>query len=1009
MNHPSWEYFRNNCPTPEETFEKVVAKRLFCAAIGIAPQSLICPDNYAAVESEPIFSNGKWYSYQAKYCYDGKQNVNQFNCIKGVVAKVQTGDYKLDLIYCYSAGKPPQVNKPGSKGKTVDQINIEKELEKKGIGVEWVYAENIIETLRDSENQILKRASKEFFENHLQPATLEPRPTSSAEGLAILKYSERHDEFTGRKSEILELTKFVESDVPFSWWVITGSAYVGKSRLALEFCLELNNSWDWGWLQVSEMESFPFNAWVPDKNKLLVIDYVVGKEKLIGEFFTQLSMCLKAGATESKVRVLLLERESFSWRGNLINTQTVGNWIQETNYQMDLSLTPRHVNDSSDVSINLYSLDFIEKGKAVAKLIDREKKNRWADCSKDDLIALALSTICGGIDLRSLGPIPNSISKLLEKIDYKTNAKMVGVDPTIQFLNPVEPDLFGEYFVLDLLKDLNPLNESVKNLTRAAIKIGGPNKFLGFIYRCGQSFPNHPSLKELIASRHFNPETQIVQLAAFTNIIEREVFPYEEKVRLYKETWANNTSIDRNNLAIESAMFSKILSSKEGGGLKLLPFYISINEPSMADSFSLNTIDNELFSLEYCLGIIEGWRLLSNKHKLILAGPHLVEVFHHLILIKLMVKPDDCDWQEVVNHFNEITEALASQKPSRYFTSVASYQKLAANLIIATGQYSHYRNQENVLEFAEHVKRNTNKLSSISIQSREAFLDSSYLDQIDAGLSILAHQLRNREYHYQTELLKEIESRGVGLDVRNLNKLRSYAAVCVHCAHGFTSAKEFRVFEEKFELFREFTRTCDDLELVKTINMALLQLVRESRSFSFVKNKRDYISLATNNASRFPEEENEVIQHLLGELGTEFDYAIQNNRKDYSLFLTGKLHSAIQSIKDLDYVRNGGLWLGNFVLAGINAYLDDGPDWALALAKKNLDVLFNSQKVAYQSIFGSHNGSPGDVLAKTLNSVHTLGNSSSERFLEVIDIYRPYQEQIRINFDTHLVSVIRSD
>jgi hypothetical protein len=67
-------------------------------------------------------------------------------------------------------------------------------------------------------------------------------------GVSRLAYSSRATPLIGREPEQSELLRFLNSPAKFSWWIMTGLAGAGKSRLALELCHSVGTTWKAGFL-----------------------------------------------------------------------------------------------------------------------------------------------------------------------------------------------------------------------------------------------------------------------------------------------------------------------------------------------------------------------------------------------------------------------------------------------------------------------------------------------------------------------------------------------------------------------------------------------------------------------------------------------------------------------------------------------------------------------------------------------------------------------------------------
>ena len=129
--------------------------------------------------------------------------------------------------------------------------------------------------------------------------------------LSWLSFSARSTKMVGREIELNALANFIGSEQKFSWWLISGPAGSGKSRLALELCYEYKEKgWDVGFLPRSTND-FAWRKFRPLKNTLIVIDYVVGRTNEVSDIVLELTRL--SDKLEYSTRVLLLERDSHIW------------------------------------------------------------------------------------------------------------------------------------------------------------------------------------------------------------------------------------------------------------------------------------------------------------------------------------------------------------------------------------------------------------------------------------------------------------------------------------------------------------------------------------------------------------------------------------------------------------------------------------------------------------------------------------------------------------------------
>jgi serine/threonine protein kinase/tetratricopeptide (TPR) repeat protein len=127
---------------------------------------------------------------------------------------------------------------------------------------------------------------------------------------AWLAFSSRATELIGRDTECSRLKEFLDSAPKFSWWLVTGIAGSGKSRLALELCREADLEWHAGFLSRTE-KNFNWSQFRPSRKTLIVIDYVASRAAEVGEAVLTLSRVSSSFA--KPVRVLLVERGQDAW------------------------------------------------------------------------------------------------------------------------------------------------------------------------------------------------------------------------------------------------------------------------------------------------------------------------------------------------------------------------------------------------------------------------------------------------------------------------------------------------------------------------------------------------------------------------------------------------------------------------------------------------------------------------------------------------------------------------
>lgn len=146
---------------------------------------------------------------------------------------------------------------------------------------------------------------------------LSPPPRSSHS----LHYSNAAHRVVGRNEEQEALARFVAGDSRFRWLQLAGVAGQGKSRLAYELILSLGEGWAKGFLRKSDLLNFrdKWDEWKPNKPHLIVIDYVIESEILIGDAMRALAR--NADHFAAPVRVLLVERHRWDKGSSLLDAE----------------------------------------------------------------------------------------------------------------------------------------------------------------------------------------------------------------------------------------------------------------------------------------------------------------------------------------------------------------------------------------------------------------------------------------------------------------------------------------------------------------------------------------------------------------------------------------------------------------------------------------------------------------------------------------------------------------
>lgn len=382
--------------------------------------------------------------------------------------------------------------------------------------------EDLKQQIRTGFEEVLARLDK-------QP-DLDPRiykPTFSN----WLIFSSVQIPFLGRIEELENLQEFLDCQNPFSWWMVTGSGGTGKSRLALELCLRNWTGWRCGFLPDKEFSSFDWARWKPDQPTLMIVDYAAGRM----EETRKLIETLKRNQGDAPIRVLLLERVLDEQREReLFSTGSTRAAVKEVSYKEEpLSVPPLSRDDLWDLMRGLLKKPLPHKEETLSTLeaIDKEGRPLFAALSADainehgnirqwskrhlledvlereeekwwkptgigelDKNLLALATLTGGLSIadKNLQALKDYLPDLddypAEKLQILNKARQES------FISPLEPDVIGEFFLLEFL---TPKNKKARKRLSTFLEYSWtlhPQRMFMFLHLMGQDFIGHSAL-----------------------------------------------------------------------------------------------------------------------------------------------------------------------------------------------------------------------------------------------------------------------------------------------------------------------------------------------------------------------------------------------------------------------------------------------------------------------------------------------------------------------------------
>ena len=399
-----------------------------------------------------------------------------------------------------------------------------------------------------------------YMEGRLNPQPPLSLPLLDDTAQNRLRFAARHIPFLGREGEMAQLNAFRDGVEQFSWGLVTGSGGLGKSRLALEFCLTAGTAWRVGFL--SDRSTFTsWETWQPDQPTLIVVDYVAMRAELIGDMLGQLN---SRNDLECPVRVLLLERQKDEvWWKQMVPNTSEGLALAQSQFDTDDFLAISKLKRDAlweiiTTIVDADMVDALDKQEVLEKLceidpeqrplyaalvadalkagrtlggwdkerlfndvIDREEKNYWLSAipagtngapalleSHKNL--LAFMTMIGGLPLDQIDKLPESLelpkTKDLCRSLYQamSGTQFTGLSLTEREnveLHGLTPDPLGEFFTLSHLESRGV--KTIEKFRWSAWSIESPQSFsFGvFLERCNSDFVDHECLAYLIDQR----------------------------------------------------------------------------------------------------------------------------------------------------------------------------------------------------------------------------------------------------------------------------------------------------------------------------------------------------------------------------------------------------------------------------------------------------------------------------------------------------------------------------
>jgi len=460
----------------------------------------------------------------------------------------------------------------------------------------------------------------------INPQPLLDYAVSDLKSDQLTHFRSRFTPFLGRGMEFEAFTHLFDQEEGLGWSMITGSGGSGKNRLAMELCYNWQDRLNLhsGFMSKFDFEHFNWVNWIPEAPTLIILDYAASLHRHFIQVIESLNKRKKYFLF--KVRFLLLERvaKGTDWwkdieaafgqlknipapvidpielkalQGIFLNAIVKFVIVQQHKKlppDLDIEAALKKIDpecrplfsvmaglsiaDNQDIrnwdKARLLQEHYLREGSIRKALpFSTEEQHKMAQLA-------AFSTMVGGLSVRQTGELldrglpffpakdtfKNDLYRIFAPID--TNGETT--------YDPIEPDIIGEYFVLQQL-DADPDNPFSTPTGRQLIDLAWelfPFNFSTFTVRLIQDFPTHTNSNYFLAPPKSSSSIATINCFSMTiaNVIGHK-WRYQDKDdvnRLYESLCAFENNYPDNSTIPLSRMIAilNILSNASAADSK---------------------------------------------------------------------------------------------------------------------------------------------------------------------------------------------------------------------------------------------------------------------------------------------------------------------------------------------------------------------------------------------------------------------------------------------------------
>jgi len=318
----------------------------------------------------------------------------------------------------------------------------------------------------------------------------------------------------------------------FSWLSVSGPAGSGKSRLLLEACIAARDRWVTGFVDRT-VSDFSWRDWIPNSPTLLVIDYASTAVPIVREI---LAAGVRARGRSHPVRVVLLDRiTDENWEHLVLGSGSALYEILSSRFPAAIALDGLQDTAANDLAGRIMqesgvdgTFPFEADATAASRLplfvvmaafavvdgalpsqwgpqqlmrdwLHREKEMTWRPrgITAGEYHLMCLACLAGPIKVEdALSGEFTACGIQTEAIDVERYGALCGTVPWSTF-DPLVPDILGEFFVLETLRELHQRNPVARALLQTAWAYDRHHAS-GFLVRLAQDFPKHKLTPDIL-------------------------------------------------------------------------------------------------------------------------------------------------------------------------------------------------------------------------------------------------------------------------------------------------------------------------------------------------------------------------------------------------------------------------------------------------------------------------------------------------------------------------------